>query len=250
MVYFGSSAGSVDARSNGHVVAVAAVRETMRADPAWASAARGLTAADGSRAEIEPFLRFVASAGSPSVFPLPSDRLRLTIGRSPRADVVIRHDPEISRVHALLERLGGSWFVVDDGMSSNGSYVNEERVENRRRLAHLDKLRVGNTTLEYNDPAERPEQETQPDPDPVPRRLSARQRAVLVELARPLVEQASALPASNREIAARLELSEDAVRAHLRRLVEMFDLAELHPDDKRVRLAELVRYIGVLSCDA
>jgi len=207
---------------------------------------RALRAADGS---IEPFLRFDASNGTPPIFPLPSDRLRITIGRSPRADVVIRHDPEISRVHALLEHLGGSWFVVDDEMSSNGSYVNGERVVNRRRLAHLDKLRVGNTTLEYNDPGERAESETQHGPDPVPRRLSARQREVLVELARPLVESASALPASNRQIAAKLELSEDAVRAHLRRLVEMFDLAALHPDEKRARLAELVSYIGVLSSD-
>ena len=37
-------------------------------------------------------------------------------------------DPEVSRVHAELERLGDDWTVADDGLSRNGSFVNGERV--------------------------------------------------------------------------------------------------------------------------
>jgi len=171
----------------------------------------------------------------------------MTIGRSTSADIRITHDPEVSRIHALLEYLGDAWFVVDDGMSSNGSYVNDERVPSRRRLAHRDKLRIGKTVLEYHDPTGKREGETQRGVDTMPHRLSERQRGVLVELCRPIAESGASIPASNREIAARLGLTEDAVRAHVRRLVEMFDLANLHPNEKRSRLAELVSYLGVPS---
>ena len=43
--------------------------------------------------------------------------------------------------------LDGTW-VVDLG-STNGTYVNGERVNGRRRLHEGDRLQVGDTELEY-----------------------------------------------------------------------------------------------------
>ena len=36
--------------------------------------------------------------------------------------------------HAELRRMGSQWLVVDDGLSRNGTFVNEERVVGRKRL--------------------------------------------------------------------------------------------------------------------
>ena len=58
----------------------------------------------------------------------------LPIGRRPDRGVRLDWDPEVSRVHALLVRVGGAWTVVDDGISRNGTFVNGERVIGRRRL--------------------------------------------------------------------------------------------------------------------
>src|SRR5437879_6474543 len=59
---------------------------------------------------------------------------RLTIGRAEENDVALPWDAQVSRTHAQLERLGGAWTVVDEGLSRNGSFVNGQRVVGRRRL--------------------------------------------------------------------------------------------------------------------
>ena len=57
-------------------------------------------------------------------------------------------------MHAALERLGGEWTVVDDGLSRNGTYVNGERVTARRRLHDGDVVRVGGTAIAFRAPGE------------------------------------------------------------------------------------------------
>src|SRR5512142_2200648 len=52
---------------------------------------------------------------------------RLAIGRDPACELCVA-DPSLSRRHALLVREGATWFVVDEG-SSNGTYVNGERIK-------------------------------------------------------------------------------------------------------------------------
>ena len=59
---------------------------------------------------------------------------RVVVGREHGNDLVLPWDVEVSRVHALLERLAGSWTVVDDDLSRNGTFVNGQRVRGRRRL--------------------------------------------------------------------------------------------------------------------
>ncbi len=77
---------------------------------------------------------------------------RATIGRLEHNQIALGWDAEVSRTHAQLERLGGDWLLVDDGLSRNGSFVNGGRVPGRRRLVDGDVLRVGGTTLVFRAP--------------------------------------------------------------------------------------------------
>lgn len=66
------------------------------------------------------------------------------IGRSQQATVTL-DDDSISRQHCTLTRVGDQ-FVVEDRGSSNGTYVNGDRVS-RAVLKDGDKIRVGETTI-------------------------------------------------------------------------------------------------------
>jgi predicted component of type VI protein secretion system len=69
----------------------------------------------------------------------------LTVGRE-GCDVVLP-DPEVSRRHAAL-RVTESGVAVEDLGSSNGTFVNEQRVEGVRALRDGDVVRFGNTEWE------------------------------------------------------------------------------------------------------
>src|ERR1041385_3845356 len=74
-------------------------------------------------------------------------RAAVTVGRRGEADLALRWDGEISALHAEMHSAGGEVTIVDDGLSTNGTYVNGERVAGRRRLRDGDQIRVGQTTL-------------------------------------------------------------------------------------------------------
>ena len=67
----------------------------------------------------------------------------LAIGRAHDVAIRISGDSQVSRVHAELERVGEHWVVADEGLSRNGTYLNEARITGRRRLADRDVVRVG-----------------------------------------------------------------------------------------------------------
>jgi S-DNA-T family DNA segregation ATPase FtsK/SpoIIIE len=73
------------------------------------------------------------------------DRLPFTIGRQ-GADLTVP-DPSVSRLHATLTVEGGR-FVLRDRQSTNGTFVEGERVE-EAILAHGVKFRLGDTTLQF-----------------------------------------------------------------------------------------------------
>ena len=52
----------------------------------------------------------------------------LTIGRKPENDITIDWDKAVSRRHAELELVAGSWFVTDLD-SANGTFVNGAKVD-------------------------------------------------------------------------------------------------------------------------
>src|SRR5437763_4572148 len=69
------------------------------------------------------------------------------IGRDPASAALVIEDPEASRRHASLIPEGQSLNVEDLG-STNGTFVNGERLVGARVLVPGDRLRVGTTVLE------------------------------------------------------------------------------------------------------
>jgi pSer/pThr/pTyr-binding forkhead associated (FHA) protein len=67
-----------------------------------------------------------------------------TMGRAPRADFIL-DAALVSRLHCRLEA-GHDTLEVFDLRSTNGTYVNDQRIE-RSRLAIGDRLRVGRVEL-------------------------------------------------------------------------------------------------------
>jgi pSer/pThr/pTyr-binding forkhead associated (FHA) protein len=185
----------------------------------------------------EPFLTGRAPDGSQVIFVLPRDRWRISVGRRSESDIPLGWDDEVSRTHALFEQVGDQWTLVDDGLSSNGSFVNGRRIVGRQRLRQGDRLCFGSTQLLFRDPGSTESEATRRDL-PAARILTTTQHKVLVALCRPLNDASSALPATNRQIAEELFMSVDAVKAQLRVLFERFGLAELPQNEKRTRLAQ------------
>lgn len=173
---------------------------------------------------------------------------RLTIGRRPGNEIALEWDTEVSRVHAALERVGGDWVVVDDGLSRNGTWVNGERVIGRRRLHDGDVIAVGATALAFVAPGSRGSQPTATAGGlHVGAALSPAQRRVLLALCRPYRDGAFATPASNQQIADELVVSVDAVKSTLRALFSAFGLEALPQNRKRASLAEAALRSGVIA---
>jgi pSer/pThr/pTyr-binding forkhead associated (FHA) protein len=67
-------------------------------------------------------------------------KARFLLGRSrSQADLVL-DDPNVSRQHAAIERVGDTWVLADLG-STNGCYVEGQRVS-RRQLADGDVIEI------------------------------------------------------------------------------------------------------------
>jgi pSer/pThr/pTyr-binding forkhead associated (FHA) protein len=66
------------------------------------------------------------------------------VGRDPEADIVVP-DACVSWQHAVLRREGDRWVLADNG-STNGTFVNEQRVTTAR-LADGDTIGFGDTTF-------------------------------------------------------------------------------------------------------
>jgi hypothetical protein len=170
------------------------------------------------------------------------------IGRSDEADVRIDWDTQVSSAHVELRRLAGEWLVVDDGMSRNGTFVNEERVVARRRLRDGDQLRVGRTVLVFREPQHRRVTTFVPRQSGHGPELTPAQKRVLVELCRPFQDGgAFARPATNQEIADELNLTVAAVKTHLRTLFSRFGVADLPQNEKRAQLVQSAFEQGALS---
>lgn len=74
------------------------------------------------------------------------DEGSVQIGRTPSNDIALP-DPNVSRVHARIEKRGDSYFVKDLE-STNGTFLNEKRVTDAE-LAESDVVRVGTTRLVF-----------------------------------------------------------------------------------------------------
>jgi len=193
------------------------------------------------------FLAFRDPEGSLKLFAVAGERT-MTLGRREEMDLSIPWDPEVSGLHAEIQCVGGEWAIVDDGLSTNGTYVNGQRLSGRQRLRDEDLIRVGTTTLAYRVPQAESVQETKTAGDLPQVQLTDTQRGVLIALCRPYRDGDSfATPATNQAIAAEVFLSVDAVKMHLRTLFGKFELANLPQNQKRTRLAECALQFGVIS---
>ena len=189
----------------------------------------------------QPFVVYRDGAGEQRIVTLDRGALRITVGRRSASDLPLPWDSEVSRVHCELEWIGGEWAVSDAGLSRNGTFVNEQRLSERRRLSDGDVIRVGTTRIVFRsgDAATTAAGtiDTEHHPELAP--LSERQRAILAALARPFVDARGLVaPATNREIGDELHLSVDAVKGHMRVLYQRFGLQDTPQHEKRVRLAE------------
>lgn len=195
----------------------------------------------------QPYLSFRDFEEALRLVPLEGDG-PVTIGRGATADVVIDWDSEVSRVHAELVLVAGSWAIVDDGLSRNGTFLNGRRVNARKRLASGDAIRVGGATLRFVAPADGGST-TATAVDTQEILLTDAERRVLVALCRPcLRDDAVATPASNREIADELHMSIAGVKARLRALFTRFAVEDdLAQNRKRGELVRRAVATGVVS---
>ncbi len=213
------------------------------------------TSAPELKAQIEaerggrPFLVYRDGDGGQRIVTVEEETTVLWIGRGGSADLRLDWDEEVSALHAQIEVVRDECTLLDDGLSRNGSFVCEERVDGRRRLRDGDTLRFGRTTVLFRRPGEdAPEATVAAGRVPGAATVSPGQRRVLVALCRPFKEGAQfATPATNQAIAEELHLSVDAVKTHMRALFEKLGVEDLPQNRKRVALAERALRSGVVS---
>jgi pSer/pThr/pTyr-binding forkhead associated (FHA) protein len=160
------------------------------------------------------------------------------IGRTDDAAVAIGWDPAVSAAHAEIRRVVG-WVLVDDGLSTNGTYVAGERVVGSRRLSHEDRITVGETIIGFLTRADAAvptgtlvlgAQLQRSD-------LSPNEFAVLRALCRPMLMDGAEEPATNPAIVKDpgVFVGFEAVKRCMTNLFVLFDIVEA---PKRSRLAK------------
>jgi FHA domain len=177
--------------------------------------------------------------GGRELRPLSSERM--TLGTLETNDVVVDGDG-VSRVHAVLERFGDTWCVRDLG-SRNGTFVNGGRIIGEHALHAGDEILLGRLRLLFHGPPRGTETAAIAQPPP----LTARERDVLLALCRPLLTgDTFTEPASIKAIAAELVVSEAAVKQHLSRLYDKFDVGA-RGERRRVQLANAAVARGAVN---
>jgi pSer/pThr/pTyr-binding forkhead associated (FHA) protein len=214
--------------------------------PAGAQAVSELKARFEAERSGRPFLLYQDRDDRQHVFVFATGSVDASVGREPSSDLVLDWDNEVSRRHARFERVQDDWVLVDDGLSSNGTFVNGERVTGRRGLNDGDILRFGTTTMTFRAPKRAPSAPAGAGETPAAVVLSTTQRRVLVALCRPYKAR-FASPATPQQIAEELFLSVGEVRTHLSVLCAKLDVKEQPQNETRVRLVERAFSAGLIS---
>jgi pSer/pThr/pTyr-binding forkhead associated (FHA) protein len=180
-----------------------------------------------------PFLLYLDGDGRQCIVELTG--AAVSIGREDDNDVPLQWDAAVSRVHAVLDRIGTTWTISDDGLSRNGTFVNGARVRGRQRLDDGDAITVGGALIVFvagpvSAATTATTRRTAP-PD-----LSPAQSRVLAALCRPALDGPFAAPASNREIAEELVLSVETIKSHMHALFELFEIDDMPQNRKRAEL--------------
>ena len=211
-----------------------------------------LTSASELKAQIEaertgdPFIVYRNGEGRQEILTVVPGS-ELWVGRGDAAGLRLAWDSEVSSLHAQIVVIGSECTLIDDGLSRNGSFVNEERVLGRRRLDDGDVLRFGQSRAVFRRPGARQAETVIATGPSAAALITPAQRNVLIALCRPYKDQDFAAPAPNREIAAELFLSLDSVKTHMRALFEAFAVGDLPQNRKRAALVERALQSGVIS---
>ena len=187
-----------------------------------------------------PSVEVWALAGR-SVVTLDADRA--TVGKDETNDITVGADTTVSRLHAVLEAFPAGWCVTDLG-SSNGTFVNGERIFSPQALRHGDEIRVGHTRLLFRHSADAGRTVTAADQGPPA--VTPREHDVLAVLCRPLLDRdLFTEPATVKQVAAELVVSEAAVKQHLVNLYAKFGIGD-DVSNRRSRLAnEAIRRAAI-----
>lgn len=108
----------------------AAPARSRSGEPATATSVKTLVITSGPKAGLE----------------VPLESESMTIGRSSESGLVIRDDYTSSH-HARLQLRGGQW-VIQDLDSTNGTFLNGQRVSGSAAVAIGTPIKVGATTFE------------------------------------------------------------------------------------------------------
>jgi hypothetical protein len=159
---------------------------------------------------------------------------KVTIGQASTNDVPLAFDRTVSRVHCVIEPVASRW-CVRDLTSRNGTFVNGERIWGEQPLRPGDEIRVGTVrfVVQLEDAGAHGDQTVGAETGPP---LTRREREVLIALCSPMFSgDVFREPASTRQIAKDLVVTEAAVKQHLSRLYDKFGIFE--QEGRRARLA-------------
>ena len=91
-----------------------------------------------------PYKLKMIDPATSQIFPLGEE---VTIGRAPGCSVPLADDTYVSQLHARIYIRDGKPFVEDLG-STNGTFLNRDRLSKTMPLRRGDKLQIGQTVLE------------------------------------------------------------------------------------------------------
>jgi pSer/pThr/pTyr-binding forkhead associated (FHA) protein len=91
-----------------------------------------------------PYKLKMIDPATSQIFPLGEE---VTIGRAPGCSVPLADDTYVSQLHARIYVRDGKPFVEDLG-STNGTFLNRDRLSKTMPLHRGDKLQIGQTVLE------------------------------------------------------------------------------------------------------
>jgi len=133
------------------IIRIGGVELRFEADPLVLEPPRAAASAPAARDLVQRRGQLLAALEVASIGALHGTRFRIErpvvhIGRGKHNEVRIADD-SISSSHATISRRGGRWVVLDLG-STNGSYVDGERIT-ERALDGAAELRFGNVKLRF-----------------------------------------------------------------------------------------------------